>query len=619
MPDKFRVWVLIFLGVIYSGISIGQSFSDLNNYGILSVKGSTALYFNGFYNYSNGSLLFSGTNGEIHVKGNWQNNGSNSIGIGTTNGTVIFEGTALQTISYSANITEFSNFSVSSGATVQVPAGKFITIKGNYSDYGQFILKSDSNGNASLLDGNVFGSVTNTGNIKVERFVAENSLKPFYHFLSSPLAGSAYDAIWDYNLGNYWVLWYDETIINGDINMGWKRFFQWDEPYIPGRGYSAIYNATTTRIFEGQLNTNSDISISVNWNETPTPWKSGDPRGWALLGNPYPSSLSASAFLDENSDGTPTHPLTGTLYFWDDENGDTSTANDYASWNKTGGIGNAGAGHPGYSPNGNIAVGQGFFVQYDKNLGSGNSRTSDIYFKNNMRLHQSGSQFFIPDNFSNPKLILAVTADNKNYNEILIGFMKNASWSYDYMYDGLKLKGNPHIALYTDMPDGQFGITALPLPTLTDVIPVGLDANDGGNYVFNAKTIENFSGMDVILEDRALKIYTDLSNGSDYKVSLQAGIFKNRFYIRFEKSTSVPDENRTALKIYVNGENIIVSGDNSFQPTTRVIVSDMAGKQFYQGKFEGNTMSIPAGNFKGYCLISLLTGNISQTRLIFIP
>lgn len=97
-----------------------------------------------------------------------------------------------------------------------------------------------------------------------------------------------------------------------------------------------------------------------------------------LLGNPYPSALSADAFLEKNED-----VLQGTLYFWThntppstDIKGDKKynyTADDYASYNRTGGVSTAVSAESdpnhsvnyvdlGVKPTGKIAAGQGFFA-----------------------------------------------------------------------------------------------------------------------------------------------------------------------------------------------------------------------------------------------------------------
>ncbi|RYE11959.1 MAG: hypothetical protein EOP51_32395, partial [Sphingobacteriales bacterium] len=91
-----------------------------------------------------------------------------------------------------------------------------------------------------------------------------------------------------------------------------------------------------------------------------------------LVGNPYPSPLSADNFIKANTanTGTLNKNITGTLYFWTHKTA-ISTSNsgsqlynyasdDYSKYNLSGGV-QSGSG--GAVPTGNIAVGQGFFLE----------------------------------------------------------------------------------------------------------------------------------------------------------------------------------------------------------------------------------------------------------------
>ena len=123
----------------------------------------------------------------------------------------------------------------------------------------------------------------------------------------------------------------------------------------------------------------------------------------SLLGNPYPSSLNISQFINDNLS-----IIDGTLYFWEHTGeAKTSTLTEghniagyqggYSTRNATMGIaanaptgGTDGLGNGTYTPPGtDVAIGQGFFV--------GAKATGTINFENSQRGHQiengSGSVF----------------------------------------------------------------------------------------------------------------------------------------------------------------------------------------------------------------------------------
>src|SRR5690606_22014283 len=115
-----------------------------------------------------------------------------------------------------------------------------------------------------------------------------------------------------------------------------------------------------------------------------------------LVGNPYPSSISASKFITQNAslistDNTdPT--ITGTIYIWNHANSPSNTVNDpfYGDYvynynpNNYIAFNNTGANPPGF--NGNIASGQAFFVLMDH---AAPQAGSNVVFNNEMRFDDS--------------------------------------------------------------------------------------------------------------------------------------------------------------------------------------------------------------------------------------
>ncbi len=119
-----------------------------------------------------------------------------------------------------------------------------------------------------------------------------------------------------------------------------------------GLGYAYTYNTGDRTIeFAGTTNTGTisepitytydDLSSTDTWY-----------FGWNLVGNPYPSRINATTFINDADNSN----IYGTLYFWDESGAIEYT--DYATWNTTGGV----AGGGGHTPNGYIEIGQAFMV-----------------------------------------------------------------------------------------------------------------------------------------------------------------------------------------------------------------------------------------------------------------
>ena len=109
-----------------------------------------------------------------------------------------------------------------------------------------------------------------------------------------------------------------------------------------GTGYAAMTSSPGERntVFSGKVN-NGIITVNVQLSGDENSDADGDEDDWNLLGNPYPSAISADEFITQNSH------INGTLYFWthvddisiDNPGPDTYnySTDDYAMYSLTGG------------------------------------------------------------------------------------------------------------------------------------------------------------------------------------------------------------------------------------------------------------------------------------------
>lgn len=562
--------------------------------GIYENSGSYLFSSSGSYiftnNFSIGNSASLSPSGNIFIAGNWTNNKGSVLTL--SSGTVSFNGNSTQKIT-GTNRTEFNNLTVLSGSSVELPAGKQINVSGTLTMSGSLkLLSSATEITASLIDGG-----SNSGTLTVHRHLTGGKR---LHFVSSPVHNGDFLSIYDNSNGNYNVYWYDETNTSTNPNIGWTRILS--GTLTDGRGYTAVYDDWTTRIFSGNLSTSSDIGVTV----TNTSSGNSSADGWNLIGNPYPSAVNCSTFVADNS------IIDGTLYFWDsDTSGGSGYSNaDFASWNGSGTA--ASGGGQEVAPNGILSMGQGFFVK-KSSVGSGT-----IYFKNSQRMHATDAQFFTPENIEFQRIKIAVRNEKKLSNEIILAFRKEATDNHDRLYDGLKLKGNANIAFYSIWNGDEYVINSFPEITSTTqkIIPLGLDAGFNIKHWFNNISLENIADdINIYLEDRQENKFIKITDLNGYEFIPSTGSNYNRFFIHINPDlTGIEEEQSNYLQIYSKEKNIqIINPENL---TGRVIINDMAGKMIYEGSLSQNPIKLNSS--EGLYLIIIYTPKKTITQKIFI-
>lgn len=418
-----------------------------------------------------------------------------------------------------------SAMDLQSGATLTINPTASLTLSGNLTMNGDLSILSSTLGTGSLLDN---GTITGSGTASVQRYISGNKI---YHYISPALSAVPQTtfsiAPWGAVNPNFYI--YDETNNNPDWNYGWISGSTITPNMDIARGYAFAftYNNTFTmtggNFNTGAINqgvTNSNYSVASD--------------GWNLIGNPYPSAVSADEFIFAN-----TGVIDGTLYFWDDDGsgGTGYESSDYATWNLAGavGTGNGASSTTGsVVPDGSISNGQGFFVHA--------SASGNVNFTNNMRRIGNGQFFKSNEQDNTIRLRLSLTNDaQKLYNEALLTFIQGASDGFDNLYDGKKLAGNAKIAFYSLLNNEEYAIQSYkPLSNKTNNVKeilMGYKVTVSGDYSFNAVQFENIAAdLDVYLQDKLTDVTINLKEVSNYVFTTNAGTFNDRFVIRFNYS-----------------------------------------------------------------------------------
>ena len=490
-----------------------------------------------------------------------------SLGTPTVNQNVIFAD-------------DFSTGGDLNSCSCTINAGKKITVNSGHTLVVKNALVVDATTgtsitfktSSSLMQVN---SAVNSGNITYER-TSPPIFRKDYLYWSAPvspqrLVDLSPDTTPTKYFGNDGTQWVQTS---GTTNM------------IVGKGYiirgpdtySNTVKATFTGIFKGVPN---------NGNLQGEYLSSGKSY---LVGNPYPSALSADALISANT------LLNGTLYFWTHNTPaqptptNQYTADDYASYNLSGGV--SAISDPlhnsnpsldnGVKPTGKIAAGQSFFVT---TIAAGN-----VQFNNSMRLGGANNgQFFKSSKeatVEKKRIWINMTNTSGAFKQLLIAYIEGATNDYETNYDGISLNGNPYLDFYSVNNENHFVIQGRALPfSDSDIVPLGYRTTIAGDFTFSIdETDANMNEQAIYIEDKIAGVIHDLKQ-SNYTFSTTIGTFNDRFVLRYTNGTlGRGDFENTEKDVIVSVKNKSIAISSSAESIKEVSVFDITGKQLYNKK-----------------------------------
>jgi len=447
-------------------------------------------------------------------------------------------------------------FTIASGTTVTVDG-----IVNNTQADSNLVIKSGGN----LIQNT---TVANTGAITVERNSAP-IVRLDHTLWSSPVAAQNLYAFSPNTLTNRFYVY--NTATDTYVTTGLSTA----STFVPGKGFGvrAPNNHPTTAAqwlgsFKGIPN-NGTVTFAASTAGT----------GFNLVGNPYPSPISATAFFADNA------TLNGTLYFYAhslamNADGTFPAGSNYSTWNSTGHTLATGSS---VIPNGTIQVGQGFIVKA--------TSAGDVTFTNSMRTADTNNQFFrtasqftTSSEIEKHRLWLNLTnPEGTAFNQILIGYVAGATEGFDRGFDGLSF-GNTGSFLSTKIDDADYVIQARSLPfQSSDVVPVSFTATTAGNYTISLSSADGLFAGDqaIFLKDKMTNTLNDLKSGS-YTFTTAVGTFNNRFEVVYQTILSTPESDFTSNSIVafksanvlnVESKNFEIASVNAYDVQGRLVYS----------------------------------------------
>ncbi len=480
---------------------------------------------------------------------------------------------------------------IKAGTIITIPADKTLTVLDDIivEEGGQIIIEN----NGALVQIN--DDATYTG--AINSFVMKRNTQPVfrldYTYWSSPVkqnSGFTLSNLSPQTMFNKFMKWNQ-----AGTPQAWQIIQNGSEVMVPGRGYLVrapqnfnLEGAGAPQIFDGAfigIPNNGVITHAVSGSTTASRWN--------LIGNPYPSAIDAETFLNENSG-----VLGGTLYFWthntalSNASGYGYSASDYASWNLSGGTATTSQGADENSnlsePTGKIAAGQSFFVQ---GVSQGNAT---VVFNNSMRVTQGNlnNQFFKPSP-SQPvenwqmkgkhRVWLNLTSTQNHFNQILVGYIENATNGLDTSFDGAVFSGTA-VSLYSIVDSKNLTIQGRALPfSNEDEVPLGYKTTLTGTLTISIDHFDGLmTGQNIYLKDNVLNIVHNLKD-SDYEFTTVPGTFNDRFVLRYlpeeTLGTNLPTIDANTMLVFNNNNQINIKSTE--QVISSVAIYDLQGRLIF--------------------------------------
>jgi|TARA_B110001452_G_scaffold110473_1_gene91625 hypothetical protein len=501
------------------------------------------------------------------------------------------------------------NLTVASGKSFTVEKTGALTMSGNFSNSGVFILNSDSDEFSSIIIGGSVDEVN--GNITYNRYVNSVGTNG-WDLIGSPVSGQSINSFVTANAST--LATNGTTYAIGPYNNAtnsWTNLTSADLEgeifFSIGMGFQMASESGGTGILKFTGNPASTTQTQAIINNDAA--NSGTGTRWNLVANPFPSYIHANAsadsshnFLTVNSDKL--DDSYEAIYGYD------ADGSGYTVYNNT-------------SAALNLAPGQAFMIASD------NTSTDNISFTTDMRTMAGGDDLILgrimQDSYG---LILSIYKGDTEIDQTKFYFKEGLTLGLDPGYDAGHF--NQLAALTSRLVEEDegvgFAINSMGLESIDDVvIPLEVNRESGNGFRISIHTNDIYEGTNIYLEDNEQGTVT-LLNEQDFELTPQDNLSgAGRFFIHLTNtSLSIEDDIEThLLNVYKADINnfITIEGTANQSNQINLRIYNILGKEVVSKTLENNinTQTISTqGLATGIYVIKLKSGNTVLTKKLII-
>ena len=469
-------------------------------------------------------------NGILNVYGKFSDSGSFVSG---SSSSVLLSGsdTIIGTDTF-ANLEIQGNYSVGGNAGDKIyVTEKLIKTSGTLTTNNKLMLVSNANGTALIQE----NGGTLSGKAYVQHYAGGNF---GYHHFSSPVSGATVNSwsnafpifgpdgapSWLSNWGS--LQYYDEPANTTSLlDSGYYNYTALSNSLVSGQGYTAWLNSLPTLNTFGTPN-NGAISLPVTHTAG-----TNDPKGWNMVGNPYPSPISWTALKAKN----PGLFGDASCYLW--KASGTGTDGTWTAYDGTVGVNGAGD---------VINSSLGFFV-YVNNSGT-------LNFDNSVRVYDYTSpEIFGTKSNATNTLRLSIKDAVANTNDEAVAY---TGYQTGFSRKMVQPAGATNATIAFDVKGTKAAINVLTAIDSKTELPITLLTPNAGTYTLSLST-KNIN-LPVYLKDGVTGTYTDLSAATTITTTAKETI--GRYSLVFKQSTV----DRLPFTVYPNPSknNIVLNGNH---------------------------------------------------------
>lgn len=406
------------------------------------------------------------------------------------------------------------------------------------------------------------GTLDVKGDIIVKRATNTTATSDF-HLMSSPISDGDAEDIYPSS--------YAYRYVGGEYN----NVYSFDNGVLLVNGEGLAISGTgtggITRSFNGSLN-NDNITYDLISSDQ-----------WHLLGNPYPTQMSLSAFHTANN--TVIKP---TMYFYNEDTG------AYDTWNVSLSSGTGAA-------TANAAIIQGFFVE------ELNTSAAQVNYTPAMRVFATDA--FLKTSLEENEGQIKLTFGSA---ETLLAWNAEASNEED-VNDATYLQGSSLQGFYSLQDDKKLTIQALANDFTSIVVPMGYYNYEAGLREISLKDLNANGAVEIILIDRYENTTHNLNKGSyEFMVEASDVMVTDRFELVLAKtSLSVHDAEASGV-VVTGGTSLRVFSDAS-DAIQEVRIYSLTGQLIYQeNKINSTSFQWEGQDAEGLYMIHVTTNSSSS-------